>query len=163
MTTTRTRRFTPVNENPQTQALRGLYRTFGLMERVMEPFFARFGISAPQWSVLINLHRAELEGQTGLRLCDIGQRMLVRPPTVTGVVDRLERVGLVTRGGVPDDLRAKIVSLTDKGRALVDRVQAVCPKQVDTIMGVLDAAEVAELDRLLGKLGRHLADLSVSM
>jgi DNA-binding MarR family transcriptional regulator len=163
MSTTRTRRAVPAAEDTQTRAFRGLVRTFGLLERVMEPFFARFGISGPQWSVLVNLHRAELEGLVGLRLCDIGQRMLVRPPTVTGVVDRLERAGLVTRNGAPDDLRAKIVSLTDKGRAVVDKVQAVRTKQIDSVMGVLDAAEMADLDKLLNKLGRHLADLSVGM
>src|SRR5947207_13806955 len=96
--------------------LRELIRTFGLIERVMQPYFARFGISGSQWGVLRNLHRASTEGLPGLRLTDLSERLLIRPPSVTGVVDRLERAGLVVRDSSPTDLRVKQVALTDKGR-----------------------------------------------
>ena len=49
------------------RAFRQLIRTFGLIERVMQPYFAQFGISGAQWGVLRNLHRAEVEGLRGLR------------------------------------------------------------------------------------------------
>src|SRR6516162_9553344 len=87
--------------------IRELVRTFGLLEKVMHPYFARFGISGSQWGVLRNLYRAEEEGLSGLRLIDLGERLLIRPPSVTGVVDRLERAALVLRGGSLTDLRAK--------------------------------------------------------
>src|SRR5258708_2557324 len=104
---------------PAEKAFRELIRLYGLLERVMQPYFARFGISGSQWGVLRNLHRAEQEGQGGIRLTDLGDRLLIRPPSVTGIVDRLERVGLVHRDGSPEDLRVKRVALTDKGRQLV--------------------------------------------
>ena len=63
----------------------------------MQPYFARFGISGAQWGVLRQLHLAEQEGLAGLRQTDLSERLLVRPPSVTGVVDRLERVGYVQR------------------------------------------------------------------
>src|SRR5438309_10975549 len=97
---------------PPENAFRELIRTFGLVERVMQPYFARFGISGAQWGVLRNLHRAEAEGLARLRLTDLSERLLIRPPSVTGVVDRLERTGLVARESSPDDLRAKQVGLT---------------------------------------------------
>src|SRR5260221_14750774 len=100
-------------------AWRELLRVFGALERVMHPYFARFGISGSQWGVLRTLHRAESEGLTGLRLTDLGDRLLIRPPSVTGIIDRLERVGLVVRDGSPEDLRAKLVRLTGKGRQIV--------------------------------------------
>src|SRR5438045_6154560 len=100
---------------PAEGAFRELIRTFGLVERVMQPYFARFGISGAQWGVLRNLQRAEGEGLSGLRLTDLSDRLLLRPPSVTGVVDRLERAGFVTRNGSPTDLRAKLVSLTSAG------------------------------------------------
>src|SRR5438552_2577532 len=82
-------------------AFRELIRTLGLMERVMQPYFAQFGISGSQWGVLRALDRASEDGLPGLRLTDLSQRLLIRPPSVTGVVDRLERAGLVVRGGSP--------------------------------------------------------------
>ena len=144
---------------PVDNALRALIRTFGLVERVMQPYFARFGITGSQWGVLRNLHRAESEGLDGLRLTDLGKRLLIRPPSVTGVVDRLERAGLLHRNGSPTDLRAKQVRLTDEGRALVERVLAEHGRQIDFVLGGLTKAEQAELHRLLNRLGGHLEGL----
>src|SRR5437016_2329371 len=90
-----------------TESVRALVRAFGLLRRVMEPYFASFGISSSQWGVLRALHRARLEQRSGLRLTDLGDRLLVRPPSVTGVVDRLQRMRLVTRSPVAEDHRAK--------------------------------------------------------
>jgi DNA-binding MarR family transcriptional regulator len=127
-----------------------------LLERVQQSYFARFGLSGSQWGVLRNLHRAEQEGLPGLRLTDLSERLLVRPPSVTGVVDRLERAGLVERTGSPTDLRAKQVALTAKGRQLVERVLRVHAAQMDAVLAGLNLPEQTELHRLLKVLGQHL-------
>jgi DNA-binding MarR family transcriptional regulator len=137
-------------------ALRELIRILGLMERIMQPYFARFGISGSQWAVLRLLHRAEGDGSPGLRLTDLSERLLIRPPSVSGVVDRLERAGLVVRDGLPTDLRAKHVALTAGGRELVERVLVMHGEQINTLLGGLKAAEQTELNRLLAQLGHHL-------
>src|SRR5215471_16279693 len=98
----------PLTDNP----LREFIRVEGLLERVMQSYFARFGISGSQWGLLRTLHRAEQEEQAGLRLTDLSDRLLIRPPSVTGAVDRLERAGLVVRGNSMADHRAKQVALT---------------------------------------------------
>jgi DNA-binding MarR family transcriptional regulator len=136
--------------------VRELVRTFGLFERVMQPYFAQFGISGAQWGVLRSLHRAEAEGLLGLRFTELSQRLLIRPPSVTGVVDRMERAGLVAREGELSDLRAKKVVLTAKGRELVARVLEQHHDQVASIMEGLTPKEQLKLQRLLSKLGRHL-------
>src|SRR5262245_8417293 len=136
--------------------LHQLVRTFGLLERVMHPYFARFGISGSQWGVLRVLTRAEAADLPGLRLTDLSERLLVRPPSVTTLVDRLERQGLVSRHGVSDDLRVRLVSLTDKGRQLVQKVLSVHAQQIETVLGGLTPAERDELLRLLRNLGGHL-------
>src|SRR5260370_21511385 len=119
---------------PTENALRELIRTFGLAQRVMQPYFARFGISGSQWGVLRNLHRTEQEGQPALRLSELSTRLLVRPPSVTGVVDRLERAGLVVRHESAADLRAKQVGLTDAGRELVRRILEVHDDQFQMVL-----------------------------
>lgn len=143
-------------ENP----IRELVRTFGLLERVMQPYFARFGISGAQWGVLRNLHRAEQEGLPGLRLTELGDRLLVRPASVTGLVDRMERAGLVVRDGLATDLRVRHVCLTDKGRRLLEGILAKHDAQIATVLGGLTEAEQETLQRLLARLGQHLQRLS---
>jgi DNA-binding MarR family transcriptional regulator len=141
-------------------AHRSLLRAFGSLKKAMEPYFARFGISRPQWAVLIVLHRVEQEGGGGMRLCDLGERLFIQPPSVTGVVDRLEREGLVARSKVEDDLRVRRVRLTDEGRAVIARVLAVHAGEIDALMSGLTAREQATLARLLDQLDAHLKTLS---
>jgi DNA-binding MarR family transcriptional regulator len=146
-------------DRPQERAFRTLVRTFGLMERVMQPYFARFGISGSQWGVLRTLQRTDGEGVDGLRITDLSERLLIRPPSVTGVVDRLERGGLVVRDAATDDLRSKRVRLTARGRRLVEQVLAVHGDQVDTLLGGLNATDQSELHRLLDRMSSHLEKL----
>jgi DNA-binding MarR family transcriptional regulator len=141
-------------------AFRELIRTFGLLERLMQPYFVRFGISGAQWGVLRNLHRSESAGEAALRLTELSRRLLVRPPSVTGLVDRLERLGLVRRRAAEDDLRAKHVALTDDGRRLVERVLTGHGDQIALLMDGLTPAQQLHLGRLLAKLGNHLAGLA---
>jgi DNA-binding MarR family transcriptional regulator len=140
-------------------AFRELIRSFGLVERVMQPHFARFGISASQWGVLRSLHRAEQDGRSKLRLSELSDRLLIRPPSVTGLVDRLERARLVARDDSPTDLRTRPVSLTRAGRRLVQRVLAVHGEQVETVMAGLTAEQQERLQELLVQWRKHLEAL----
>jgi DNA-binding MarR family transcriptional regulator len=146
------RRTSDVSES----AFRAFVRTSGLFRNRMDPYFARFGISGAQWGVLRTLQRAEAEGLQGLRLTDLGQRLLVRPPSVTTVVDRLNRTGLVTRRVTADDQRAKQVALTPAGRELVARVLQHHPAQIRAILSCLSTAEQRQLRQLMQRLAAHL-------
>jgi DNA-binding MarR family transcriptional regulator len=140
-------------------AFRQLIRTIGLLERAMQPCFARFGITGAQWGVLRNLHRAEADGETSLRLTDLSERLLIRPPSVTGVVDRLERARLIARVDSASDLRVKKVGLTPRGRQLVEKMLSVHATYVETVMDVLSPREQRQLKDFLGRLEGHLDDL----
>lgn len=141
-------------------ALREFVHAFGLLDRVMQPYFAKFGISGSHWGVLRHLHLAEQEGLAGLRLTDLSEKLLIRPPSVTGVVDRLERAGLVARGGSTVDLRSKMVKLSPAGRALIERIVAGHADYVAHVMSGLTEEEQAELQRLLERLSQHLSRLA---
>ncbi len=141
---------------PTEMAFRSLIRTLGLLKRVMEPHFARFGISGSQWGVLRTLHRAEEEGLGELRLTDLGDRLLIRPASVSGAVDRLQRLGLLARVASTTDQRAKNVSLTSAGRELVWRVLETHAGKIEAVLEGLNEAEQQELHRLLERLGSHL-------
>ena len=141
-------------------AFRSLIKTLGLLKRVMEPHFARFGISGSQWSVLRTLHRSEVDGHPALRQTDLGDRLVVRPASVTGVVDRLQRMGLVDRAASAADHRAKIVSLTESGRDLVARVLQHHPAQMRRVLDGLNDPEQTQLQRLLDRLSSHLETLA---
>jgi DNA-binding MarR family transcriptional regulator len=150
----------PQTEMPAEKGFRALIRVSGLLDRVMQPYFGRFGISRSQWGVLRILQRAERTGSPGLRLVDLGERLLVRPPSVTGLISRLERLGYVVRNSSTDDLRGREVSLTADGRDLITRVLQNHAAQIAAVMGGLDLQEQKQLLTLLERLGSHLEDMA---
>lgn len=140
-------------------AFRDILRAYGLISRLMQTHFARYGITGSKWGVLRTLHRAEGEGLRGLRQSDLGERLLVRPPSVTMVVGRLATDGLVAIRRSQRDRREKVVGLTDHGRRLVDRVLQVHAQRIDDLMSGLNSGEQRELHRLLGMLNGRLGTM----
>ena len=80
--------------------------------------WARFvkssGLSFPQFSILMHLH---YKGQCGIS--DISERMDVTSAAASQLVERLFQAGLVERAEDPHDRRAKHITLSPKGSALL--------------------------------------------
>ncbi len=75
--------------------------------------------------------------------------------SLTGLVDRTERNGLVRREPDPEDTRAVRVALTPRGGRLAEEFYADTCRRVDELATSLDAAE---RDVLAGLLGRVVLD-----
>jgi DNA-binding MarR family transcriptional regulator len=89
-----------------------------------------------------------------LRIGEIAERQQVAGPHVTRTVTGLEQRGMVRRVTDPGDARARLVELTDTGRAAAERY-------VQTVLGFFTEAlaEWSEEDRReLGRLMARLAD-----
>jgi MarR family transcriptional regulator, organic hydroperoxide resistance regulator len=69
---------------------------------------------------------------------ELGAAMGSRPTTLTGVLDRLERRGLVTRGPHPGDRRAVVIALTPDGVRTAQTVR--------TTLGTIERRAVSDLD-----------------
>jgi MarR family transcriptional regulator, 2-MHQ and catechol-resistance regulon repressor len=149
----------PPEPGPAEAAFRAFARATALFRNIMDPYFARIGISGAQWGVLRTLYRAEGEGLEGLRLSELGQRLWVKPPSVTGLIDRLERLDLVTRQVAAGDLRAKIVRLTPGGRELLMRVLEKHPAQINAVMAGLTGEQHRTLKTLMDQMAAHLEEM----
>ena len=136
-----------------------LLRNIGLFRQIMEPYFAQFGISGPQWAILRILQHASDCGESALPQKEISHRLLIQPPSVTALVDRLERMGLLQRGS-SDDLRVRLVALTGSGKKLIGAIQASHPEQVRSLFAGFTSSELDVFHDLLGKLAAHLAALA---
>ena len=93
---------------------------------------------------------------TGQRPRDLRRTMMVGSGTLTPRLDRLEAAGWIQRQPDPDDLRGRVLTLTDVGRRrvpqLVERLLAV---ENDALAGLPRTA----VDRLVGDLSRLLSSL----
>jgi DNA-binding MarR family transcriptional regulator len=77
---------------------------------------------------------------------------------ITGLIDQLERNGLVTRRAHPSDRRALIVAPTQAGLALLPRLAGVFRKLNKELLKGFSQEETAGLDRLLHRLRNNLAE-----
>ena len=71
---------------------------------------------------------------------------------MTNRLDRLERAGLIRRNPNPDDRRGTLVSLTDDGLALINRLVPLHVANEANMLAALSREEQAALGQLLGKL-----------
>ena len=74
-------------------------------------------------------------------------------------LDRLERAGLVERGPDPGDRRGVIITLTEAGHELIDRVTEAHMANEARLLDGLGAREREQLADLLRKLGLSLPPL----
>ena len=111
-------------------------------------------LTLPQFDVLVQLHRRP-DGMTSRELT---RELLVTAGNVTGLVDRLQGLGLVERRPVPEDRRAVLVVLTALGRRVARRAIPRHRRDVETLLAPLAPRDLARLRRLLGRLSRSLED-----
>lgn len=137
----------------QTQAMAVFGRIYRLARIVgdrQEPAYARFGINRGEFDVLATLRRSGTPYQLSpTALC---AHMMLTSGGMTGRLDRLQRAGLITRSPDPDDRRALLVTLTDRGLEVVEEaVEAGLQVQRD-VLERLPARSRAQLETLLRDL-----------
>lgn len=94
-----------------------LYRTLDAVMPRFRKIFNDFGLTEQQWRVLRVLWEYE-----ALTINHLAERTLIPPPSLVGIVDRLERDELVTRQRSQSDRRKVNVVLLAKGVALEHQV-----------------------------------------
>lgn len=88
----------------------------------------------------------------GVRVSVLAERLHIAPRSVTEVADALEAAGLLARSPDPSDRRAVLLSLTDRGREIVDEALRSRREAAERAMSQLSSADRAELRRLLEAL-----------
>lgn len=95
-----------------------LYTASRLVVRAYQPVLARLGLTYPQYLVMLVLWEAADTGASPLSVGDLGERLLLDSGTLTPLLKRLERQGLVARRRDSDDERVVRVALTGAGGAM---------------------------------------------
>lgn len=138
------------------------YRTWWIMARAFHSvrsgltrFFEERGITGAQFGVL---RCAADAGEAGLMLSDLSRHLMVTCGNITGVVDRLETSGLLTRERRSDDRRVIIARLTPAGRELYETTMPAYQELLHGLMGALDPNEQETLGGICEKLHHSLND-----
>jgi DNA-binding MarR family transcriptional regulator len=98
------------------EIMQSLRRIFKAIQDYSLEVSDKFGITAPQLWALKTISKNE-----SLPLGELSKKMYLRPSTITGLIDRLEKRGYVVRDRDQRDRRVVKIRLTPKGKGLVKR------------------------------------------
>lgn len=110
------------------------------------------GITPVQMLVLYTLFKGD-----GISLSELSKKSYLDASSLTGVVDRLEDAGLVTRLAVPGDRRAFNVFLTKKANAMRQRMAEASRQVYDKMLEGCTAEEIAGMRKILLKIYENLS------
>lgn len=97
-----------------------LYTASRLITQTYHPLLSQQGLTYPQYLVLLVLW--EKDGQP---VNDIAKRLFLETNTVTPLLQRMEKEGILVRSRGKQDARQTIVTLTQKGRELREKLSRV--------------------------------------
>ncbi|WP_370355992.1 MarR family winged helix-turn-helix transcriptional regulator [Catenulispora sp. EB89] len=83
---------------------------------------------------------------------ELGAAIGSKPTTLTGVLDRLERRGHITRGSLAGDRRSVLIELTESGRATADAISRTIGEVEERALAGLDREKVAAFYEVLRAL-----------
>jgi DNA-binding MarR family transcriptional regulator len=155
-----TRRFLGPTVRGDTSALEAIaaVRAAGrFLHLVQERYAERQGLSEGRLQLLFMLRRG---GETGISLGRLADFMRVSPRNVTGLVDNLERAGLVERIPDPDDRRSIHARLTPAGRERIDSTWKPALRAQFPLTKGFTKEELVQLRHLCLKLLANTKDLA---
>lgn len=97
-----------------------LYTASRLLTQAYHPLLSEQGMTYPQYLVMLVLWE-----QDELPVNDIAKRLHLETNTVTPLLQRMEKAGILTRTKGKKDARQMIVSLTRKGKELQEKLACV--------------------------------------
>ena len=122
-----------------------LYAAARRVMGVYTPYLKPLGLTYTQYIVFMVLWEKD-----SIPVSEIGERLLLDSGTLTPLLKKMEKAGYLTRERSKLDERSVIVTLTDEGRAMKDRVKDV-PRQVGKCV-TIPFEEAVQLHNTLYKL-----------
>ncbi len=128
------------------EILRAIRRILQSITIHSKQLYRKAGLTVPQLLCLRAIGRANRAEVTA---AEVSRQVQLSPATVTGILDRLERSGLVVRERRSQDRRKISLSLTDKG---IQRMESLDPSLQDRFLTRLMGLQESERQHILGTL-----------
>jgi DNA-binding MarR family transcriptional regulator len=127
-------------------------RTAGRYAMDMENALRILDLDLASWRALMLVHTTNPSS-----VSEITERAVMRLSTMTRVVQRLQKRGLVRVDTRKGDGRVTDVFITSEGEEMVTKIRAIASRIYNIAFHDLTAAEIATLNALLGRVFRNLA------
>jgi DNA-binding MarR family transcriptional regulator len=136
------------------QILEAIIYLYTESRRITKEFARRANLTGPQLTVI-----KMLEGIGELSLTELSERIRAQNSTVTGIIDRMEREGLVIRARSTEDRRVVRIKLTEKGEKLAREITVEPMEIFRTALEGLSREEMKDLLKILTKIARRVQSI----
>jgi DNA-binding MarR family transcriptional regulator len=141
-------------ESPEQEAALALARTADRMGICFTRLFREHGLTPSQYNVL-----RILRGEGGpLPMLEVADRMVTVVPGITGLIDRLEGMGLVARERSSEDRRVVFVAIRPRGLEVLAGLDEPVNALHGKLLGHMSPEELRQLIALLDKVRRPFCD-----
>jgi DNA-binding MarR family transcriptional regulator len=123
-----------------------------MLKRHLAVLLASEGLTLPQMLVL---RRVKEKGE--VTLGEIAADLHLAPSTLSDIIKRLERDGLVEKTSDPRDMRVIRLRMLEKGKDLLARTCSIYNRHLRNILAHLEESEVEALSRSLARLREYVA------
>ena len=130
-----------------------LYTAARLVTQAYYPYFEPLGITYPQYLVLMVLWETDRQPVN-----TIAKRLCLETNTITPLLQRMEKQGLLKRQQGDKDLRQRIVCLTDNGKQMEEKVKDIPECLANKICE--QGMESSQLLQMIPLLDRLIEDLN---
>lgn len=135
-------------ESLELETFLNLLRTHNMIAAAPGRLMKRHGLSSAQYNILRIL---QASSGKGLPCLEIVQQMVTRVPDITRLVDRLADAQLVERNRSESDRRVVMISITPKGREVVEDIREPLLDTHRQNLGHMTEEELSQLNQLLVK------------
>lgn len=145
----------PETEQPDMDAVvEAIVYLYTESRRITKGLASEYGLTGPQLAVV-----KMLEPVGKLSLSELSDRIRARNSTVTGIIDRMEREGLVERQRSEEDRRVVHIVLTRQGQKLASEIPVEPVQIFRQVLSELSSRDASDLKRILTRLARRVREL----
>lgn len=130
-----------------------------LRRTIFDKDFRPLGVTRSQWWVLANLSRSG----TGMVQTELAKVLDIGKVALGGLLDRLEKSGHIMRTADPEDRRAKRISMTPRGEALLEVLQERATSLNKQMLSTVTLDEVLLAEDILHRIKMRLVEMDTSM
>ncbi|MPT46970.1 MAG: MarR family transcriptional regulator [Sphingobium sp.] len=139
-------------DNPEITATRRMMLVVRRYRKALDQALKDVGHSQIRWEILYALSMSE----TDATLMQVAARLGLEGPSIVNTMEKLEKGGFIERRRDPDDLRSRLICLTDKGREAVTIMQQTSTRERAKLLAGINQEEMKVMLHVLTQMRDNL-------
>ncbi|MBU3161596.1 MarR family transcriptional regulator [Clostridium frigoris] len=118
------------------------------LKNKLDKALKEFGITAAQFSVIIQIYSSDQP----ITAAEIAKKLGSDRPTISGIINKLEKKGIVLKIDNPEDKRSSYLEIHKESNKLVEKIKIISDELTINIFSIYSEEETKQFTRMIFKL-----------